>query len=81
MKVKILYFASLKDKVKKSYEYLDIKEGSSIRELKELLIEKYPEIKDILDKSMVAVNESYVEKDTILNNNDTVAFIPPVGGG
>ena len=81
MKVKILYFASLKDKVKKSYEYLDIKEGNSIRELKELLIEKYPEIKDILDKSMVAVNESYVEKDTILNNNDTVAFIPPVGGG
>ncbi len=81
MKVKILYFASLKDKVKKSYEYLDIKEGSSIRELKELLIEKYPEIKDILNKSMVAVNESYVEKDTILNNNDTVAFIPPVGGG
>jgi len=81
LKVKILYFASLKDKVKKSYEYLDIKEGSSIRELKELLIEKYPEIKDILDKSMVAVNESYVEKDTILNNNDTVAFIPPVGGG
>jgi len=81
LKVKILYFASLKDKVKKSYECLDIKEGSSIRELKELLIEKYPEIKDILDKSMVAVNESYVEKDTILNNNDTVAFIPPVGGG
>ncbi|RUM61475.1 MAG: molybdopterin converting factor subunit 1 [Persephonella sp.] len=81
MKVKILYFASLKDKVKKSYEYIDIKEGNSIKDLKKLLINKYPEIKDILDKSMIAVNESYVQEDIILNDYDTVAFIPPVGGG
>ena len=81
MKVKILYFSSIKDKLKKQAEELEIKENTTIEELLTLLQEKYPEIKDILSNVMIAVNEEYKEKKYNLKNNDVVAIIPPVSGG
>ncbi len=33
------------------------------------------------DATLFAVNESYVPADTILNDGDRIAFIPPVAGG
>ena len=81
MKIKVLYFASLKDKLRKNSEELNIKENSSIKDLKELIIKKYPEVKELLEKCMVALNENYVNDEVILKDNDTIAFIPPVGGG
>ncbi len=81
MKVKVLYFSSIKDKLKKNSDTLDINEKMDISSLVEYLKNMYPEISDILEKSMVAVNEEYVDKSYILKENDTVAIIPPVSGG
>jgi molybdopterin converting factor subunit 1 len=36
---------------------------------------------DLRAATMFAVNESYVSPDTIVNDGDRVAFIPPVSGG
>ena len=81
MKVKVLYFASLKGKINKDYEEIEIKENSTIKDLRDFLIKKYPELKDLLNNCMIAKNEEYVDIDTVLNEDDLIAFIPPVGGG
>ncbi|RUM49044.1 MAG: molybdopterin converting factor subunit 1 [Hydrogenothermus sp.] len=81
MKIKVLYFSSVKDKIKKSNEQFEIDENTTIEKLLKILKDKYPEIKDILENTMIAVNEEYKDKKYILKNNDVVAIIPPVSGG
>ncbi len=81
MKIKVLYFSSIKDKLKKKEDVLDISENTTLEDVISLLKEKYPEIAESLDKSMFAVNEEYADKDKILKEGDTVAVIPPVSGG
>jgi molybdopterin synthase sulfur carrier subunit len=81
MRIKILYFSSIKDKLKKSSEEINLNDDFTIKDLKNFLQEKYPEIKEILDKSMFAVNENYVTEDYKLKDGDLVALIPPVSGG
>ncbi len=81
MKVKVLYFSSIKDKLKKSSEEIELKENSSVSNLKEVLKDKYPEISKHLENVMIAVNEEYVSDEYRLKQGDTVALIPPVSGG
>ncbi len=81
MKIDILYFSSLKDKIKKGKETIEIEQESDLSALIQNLKQKYPEISQNLNNVMIAVNEQYVEKDYILKEGDTVALIPPVSGG
>ncbi|MGB9766822.1 MAG: molybdopterin converting factor subunit 1 [Sulfurihydrogenibium sp.] len=80
MKVEILYFSQIKDKVGKSSEVLEFT-GNTVSDLVEFLAQKYPNAKDVLEKSMFAVNEEYVDKQAILKEGDKIAIIPPVSGG
>ena len=80
MKVEVLYFSQVKDKVGKSSEIIDF-DGITVEDLINYLITAYPDIKEILQKSMIAVNEHYADKNTSLKENDKVAIIPPVSGG
>ncbi|GAB6066299.1 molybdopterin converting factor subunit 1 [Aquifex pyrophilus] len=77
--VELRYFSILREKLGKSSEELEF-EGS-VKELKELLKERYPEIKNILESVRFAVNEEYVSDDFKIKRGDRVALIPPVSGG
>ncbi|WP_297887290.1 molybdopterin converting factor subunit 1 [Sulfurihydrogenibium sp.] len=80
MKIEILYFSQIKDKLGRSFETVEL-DGKTVGDLIDFLVKKYPHIKDILEKSMIAVNEEYTSQERILNENDKVAIIPPVSGG
>jgi len=80
MKVKVLYFSQVKDKIGKNEEEIKF-EGKTLKDLVDVLVNKYPDIKDILKRSMFAVNESYETMDYNLQDNDMIAIIPPVSGG
>ncbi|EEP60918.1 molybdopterin converting factor subunit 1 [Sulfurihydrogenibium yellowstonense] len=80
MKVKVLYFSQVKDKVGKNEEEIEF-EGKTLKDLVDVLVNKYPHIEDILKRSMFAVNESYETMDYNLQDNDIIAIIPPVSGG
>jgi molybdopterin converting factor small subunit len=53
--------------------------GASVNNLLELLELRVPTLKQA--PGLVAVNHSYVRLDTILQDGDEVALIPPVSGG
>lgn len=80
MKIKVLYFSSIRDRIGKVSEEIEF-EGITVAELKELLSYLYPDIRESLEKVMFAVNEEYVSLDNKLKHGDTVAIIPPVSGG
>lgn len=77
--VKLLYFSIVKEKIGKQEEDLDF--SGSLRELKELLKSRYPELGNVWDAVRFAVNEEYVDENYELSDNDRVAIIPPVSGG
>ncbi|TLS37839.1 molybdopterin converting factor subunit 1 [Pseudalkalibacillus caeni] len=77
--IQVLLFAGLQE----TFGQQEIKWDSlpeTVGDLKVKLIEKHPELEGV-SRSMVAVNEEYAEDKTVLKENDTVAFIPPVSGG
>lgn len=81
MKVKVLYFSSIKDKLKKTEEEIDISKDMTLDKFLNLLSDKHPEIKESLSNVMLAVNEEYKSKDYTLKDGDVIAIIPPVSGG
>ncbi len=80
MKVKILYFSQIKDRLNKNEEIIDF-DGKTLEDLINVLSQTYPNAKDILNKSMFAVNENYEDRNYLLKEGDIVAIIPPVSGG
>ena len=77
--VKIRYFSIVKEKLGKQEENLDF--SGNIRELREFLKRRYPELENVWNNVRFAVNEEYVDEDYELSDNDRVAVIPPVSGG
>lgn len=80
MRVKILYFSSVRDKIGLQSEEIEFN-GKTLNDLKNTLIEKYPQIRENLEKVMFALNQEYADLNTFLKDGDTIAIIPPVSGG
>lgn len=77
--IKVLLFAAFEEAV--GQREVTLEETSlSVAQLKKKLASDYQGLPS-LEHVMIAVNEEYVEEDTIIKANDTVAIIPPVSGG
>jgi len=53
--------------------------GESIRDLRKVVEEKYPQLKNMTYK--IAVNKKIAKENETLNKTDEVAFLPPFAGG
>jgi len=77
--IELLFFAQLQEEVGSKSLAIEAN-GLSISEIMKQFLAKY-DIQPLLDEAMIAVNEEYAPKDTIVSEGDVVAFIPPVSGG
>lgn len=80
IKVTVLLFAGLRDRFNNSQLQISIPAGTPIGSL----LEKITDEKEVLQwkKSLLyAINRSYVSPDTLVQEGDEVALIPPVAGG
>ncbi|UPO87512.1 molybdopterin converting factor subunit 1 [Niallia sp. Man26] len=75
---KLLFFAGLKDIVKADQLELDMV-GKTVKEVKAELAQQYSDLP--LESVMTAINEEFAFDDDIIEENDVIAFIPPVSGG
>jgi molybdopterin synthase sulfur carrier subunit len=80
MKVKIRYFGQFRDLAGKQEEFLETKNGITVKELREQIREIYPKIA-AKNEVLVAVNGSFGTLDQVISETDEVAFFPPVSGG
>lgn len=81
MKVKLLLFAVLADIVGDSTREVEVAEGTRAIDVWGDLRGRHPELGPYERPPFTAVNEQYVDADTLLHDGDEVAFIPPVSGG
>ncbi len=79
--IRVLYFATYKQKIGKSEERLTLREPLRVRQLKNLLREKYANIALDFSGIIVSVNKEYAFDDDLIPDNAEVAIFPPVSGG
>jgi molybdopterin synthase sulfur carrier subunit len=84
MKVKILYFAGLREQLGSPGEDLDIAPVTTVASLRTLLMARGGAWQVALAQGRavrVAVNQEMAQPTTAVKPGDEVAFFPPVTGG
>ena len=81
MRVRLLYFAVLRDIAGAGSAELDLPNGSRASDVWARLLDRHAELAGYTKPPMVAVNEEYVRPEHVLHDGDELAFIPPVAGG
>ena len=79
IKIKVIYFAVLRDLAKKKEEQLSVDPGTTPQSLYDILQEKY----SFPDQNTfkVAINDNFTEWNKPLDQQDIIVFMPPVTGG
>ena len=81
MKIKVKFFAILRERVGAAEIVKELPEGSTVAQLWQALQQDYPKLAVSGVRLLYAVNQNYVAPDHVLNDDDEVVFIPPVSGG
>ncbi len=81
MRVRVLYFGMLKELAGTAGHDLDLPERSLSADLLRLVSAGNARIAGTLAVSAVAVNQQYAGPETVLQEGDEVALMPPVSGG
>jgi molybdopterin converting factor subunit 1 len=81
MKVRVKFFAILRERAGASEVLKEIAEGSTVADLWRQLQKDYPKLDVPGIRLLYAVNQDYVGVDYKLKDKDEVVFVPPVSGG
>ena len=81
MQVRVRLFASLREAASRSESRLDLPAGATAEAAWQALVQELPALVVRRPSLAVAVNREYAGFETVLQEDDEVAFIPPVSGG
>ena len=56
-------------------------DGQSVLQLKHVLAERHPDLRPLISRLLVAINNDYATDDASIHSADEVACFPPVSGG
>jgi|tagenome__1003787_1003787.scaffolds.fasta_scaffold20990097_8 molybdopterin converting factor subunit 1 len=81
VRVRVLFFGSLRELAGKASEEIELRDGSALRDVLTHYQTHIPRLKDFLSSLALAVNQQYASPDTMLKPDDEIALLPPVSGG
>ena len=81
MRVHVLYFAILRERLGREGEPLELPPGSDVRAARADIAARHPELAPLLPRVATAVNRVMVVETHALAEGDELALIPPVAGG
>jgi molybdopterin converting factor subunit 1 len=81
MRVRLLYFAVLRDIMGTAEAEVTLPEGTRADDVWQTMRRAHPELSAYDRPPMTAINESYAPASALLRDGDELAFIPPVAGG
>ena len=79
--IKVLFFATLKDRVGIKQVVVNLPDPLRVAELRNRLSGEFPQAREALSKCLVAVNQEFAFDQDIVPPGAEVAFFPPVSGG
>lgn len=81
MRARVLFFGMLKDIVGKSAEDAEFPEGADLQSVFDLYRARYPRLGELARSIVIARNQEFADRATLLAEGDEVALLPPVSGG
>ena len=83
MTIRVLFFAKIKESLGVNFIDLKLTTPTSIEEIRNSLFCEFINNKSLFlpKNSLVAVNQEIITENIMINQNDEVAFFPPVTGG
>ena len=78
--MKVLFFASLRERLGISDQEFTLPENSTVEQLLSILINEHGSSL-FPDNIICAVNQTVARPNDVIKNSDEVAFYPPVTGG
>ena len=77
MSIKVLFFASLRDAIGRASDEIDAANMNTVADVWVAVADGETMPSNLL----MAINQDYVKADASVQDNDEVAFFPPVTGG
>ncbi|HLW03923.1 MAG TPA: MoaD family protein [Ktedonobacterales bacterium] len=81
MNITIRYFARFREVAGRSSEPFALEDSATVAQAAQALLARYPDLAELLPRSIYAVNRQYVPAETPLREGDELVFIPPMAGG
>ena len=81
MRVKVLFFGQIKDIVGKPEEERELDPGTRLEDLFDRYAVQFPKLASMRQAVVLARNQEFAGRGTLLADGDEVAFLPPVSGG
>src|SRR5438128_7132871 len=81
VRIEVLYFAVLRERLKRDAEPLELPAAATVGAARAALAEAHPELARLLPQVRSAVNRQMVGDEHTLCDGDELALIPPVAGG
>lgn len=80
-RIKILFFATLRERAGVKSLELDVSPDMTVEGLKEKLIADYPNLKESMHAVLITVNREYAFEEAVIPPNAEIGLFPPVSGG
>jgi len=81
MRVKLLFFATLRDRAGTKSAEVEISDHATVRSLKDQVALDYPGLKQSMETALVSINHEFAFDDALIPINAEIAMFPPVSGG
>jgi molybdopterin converting factor subunit 1 len=80
-RVKLLFFATLRDRAGAKSMELDIPADLTVQGLKTKIADEYPNLRESMSSVLITINREYAFDEAVIPPNAELAMFPPVSGG
>lgn len=80
-RIKLLFFATLRDRAGTRSMELEIPSDLTIQGLKDKISTEYPNLKESMSSVLITINREYAFDEAVIPPNAELAMFPPVSGG
>jgi molybdopterin converting factor subunit 1 len=80
-RVKLLFFATLRDRAGAKSIELEIPAELTVQGLKDKISSDFPGLRDSMSSVIITINREYAFDDAVIPQNAELAMFPPVSGG
>ncbi len=79
--IKLLFFATLRERVGSRSLEMDVPLNMTVLELRERLSQQHPNLTESMKSVLISINQEYSFDDAVIPMNAEIALFPPVSGG
>jgi molybdopterin converting factor subunit 1 len=80
-RIKLLFFATIRDRAGTKSMDLDVPEDMTVQGLKDKIAEEYPNLRDSMKSVLITIDREYAFDEAVIPPNAEMAMFPPVSGG